>query len=223
MLCWGDWGYVGAARGGGLEVSGAVLGGPRGVQVPPWGSLHSPTGFRGIWMLPWWSWHLPGGSGTPTFCSGGPRVLPQGPLHPPRGFRGVWVLPWGVPGISSCCPGVKRVAGEDLGSPLGCWQGSRGTSAGARRGLLTFKSLWTMNFWWQYCTADTICRRGGCQGGAPLRGREGHRAIPPSPLGTQGSVTQGMSHQRPPDLSKLRPGLLLLHAPVGHQVVENLT
>lgn len=24
---------------------------------------------------------------------------------------------------------------------------------------LTFRSLWTMCFWWQYCTADTICGR----------------------------------------------------------------
>lgn len=26
---------------------------------------------------------------------------------------------------------------------------------------LTLRSLWTMCFWWQYCTADTICEVGG--------------------------------------------------------------
>lgn len=33
----------------------------------------------------------------------------------------------------------------------------------------------------------------------------------------------GVTPASPPDLSKFRPGFLLLHAPVGHQVVENLT
>lgn len=140
-----------------------------------------------------------------------------GVLAPSQRFRGAWVLPWGQE------EGGDTRPGEPLGVLAGVPGGVKGSKGpgGVRGGLLTFKSLWTMNFWWQYCTADTICRRGGCQeGGPPPQGE--HRGISPNPLGTQRCPQTAPLRCVTPDLSKLRSGLLLLHAPVGHQVVENL-
>ena len=56
------------------------------------------------------------------------------------------------------------IVGEKWGG--GHEGGLRGSQVTSER--LTFRSLCTMNFWWQYCTADTICkRRGGHQGETP--------------------------------------------------------
>lgn len=113
-------------------------------------------------MLPWRSWHLPGVQG----CLG--AVL--------RSPRDIQVLPWGQKGGGGGGTGT-------WGAPWAAGGGPRGAK-GSKGEVLTFKSLWTMNFWWQYCTADTICRRGGCQEGPPTPG--GAQGHPPAPWGHRG-------------------------------------
>lgn len=175
-----------------------------GVPAPPRrtkGCLGGAPGCPGTSQgVPGMSGCHPGGPGTSQGVPGVSGCCPGG-------SEGVWVPPWGsqhLPGgsgLSGCCPGGVRMPpwGQEVEAMehLGVLAGVPWGAGGFKWGFLTFKSLWTMNFWWQYCTADTICRRGGGSGGGPHPGAGhrgvpqppwGHRVVPKSPCGRHTSV-----------------------------------
>ena len=189
-------------------------------------------------------WGCDGGLGVGECCPGDARHGPGGPWVLPWGSLGVSRGSWGSLGAAlggvKGCPGCRHGSGvrglcqcdrgqrgegdqEDCGREMGevgreghdgGW-GSPGDHGRAARALLTFRSLCTMNFWWQYCTADTICKR---REGGSSQGRPHPR------MGITWWVgVGGGGPTQPPHLSELGPGLLLLHAPVSHQVVKDFT
>ena len=245
VLPWGalrvnraSWGSLGAA----LGVPGCfhgVLGVPGCCPGGPWVFPGCPGG---PWVLLWGSLGINRGSGGPwvlTGHPGGPWVLPWGSLGVSRGSWGsLGAALGGVKGCPGCrhgsgvrglcqCDRGQRGEGdqEDCGREMGevgreghdgGW-GSPGDHGRAARALLTFRSLCTMNFWWQYCTADTICKRreGGSSQGRPhprmgitwwvrVGGGGSHTASPP--VGTWPGPPSPSCAREPPGSQRLHLG-----------------